>query len=163
MCGIVGYIGPGACREILLAGLARLEYRGYDSAGIALLNGDLKVSKCAGRVRDLEARSIDLPATAAAGIGHTRWATHGGPSDANAHPHVGPSGTIAQASRGPPPSRTCPACWRSRPSCSRSRPTSSTTHIPPDCGAASGIRLRSRGEPITCDPSHPQNPKGVRP
>ena len=100
MCGIVGYIGPGACREILLAGLARLEYRGYDSAGIALLNGDLKVSKCAGRVRDLEARSIDLPATAAAGIGHTRWATHGGPSDANAHPHVGPSGTIALVHNG---------------------------------------------------------------
>ena len=82
MCGIVGYIGPGACREILLAGLARLEYRGYDSAGIAVLNGDLKVAKCAGRVRDLEARSADLPATAAVGIGHTRWATHGGPSDA---------------------------------------------------------------------------------
>ena len=100
MCGIVGYIGPGACREILLAGLARLEYRGYDSAGIALLNGDLKVAKCAGRVRDLEARSIDLPATAVAGIGHTRWATHGGPSDANAHPHVGPSGTIALVHNG---------------------------------------------------------------
>ena len=100
MCGIVGYIGPGACREILLAGLARLEYRGYDSAGVALLNGDLKVAKCAGRVRDLEARSIDLPATAAAGIGHTRWATHGGPSDANAHPHVGPSGTIALVHNG---------------------------------------------------------------
>lgn len=100
MCGIVGYIGPGACREILLAGLARLEYRGYDSAGIALLNGDLKVAKCAGRVRDLEARSADLPATAAVGIGHTRWATHGGPSDANAHPHVGPAGTIALVHNG---------------------------------------------------------------
>jgi glucosamine--fructose-6-phosphate aminotransferase (isomerizing) len=100
MCGIVGYIGPGACREILLAGLARLEYRGYDSAGIAVLNGDLKVAKCAGRVRDLEARSADLPATAAVGIGHTRWATHGGPSDANAHPHVGPSGTIALVHNG---------------------------------------------------------------
>ena len=100
MCGIVGYIGPGACREILLTGLARLEYRGYDSAGIAVLNGDLKVAKCAGRVRDLEARSADLPATAAVGIGHTRWATHGGPSDANAHPHVGPAGTIALVHNG---------------------------------------------------------------
>ena len=100
MCGIVGYIGPGACREILLAGLARLEYRGYDSAGIAVLNGDLKVAKCAGRVRDLEARSADLPATAAVGIGHTRWATHGGPSDANAHPHVGQAGTIALVHNG---------------------------------------------------------------
>ena len=100
MCGIVGYIGLGACREILLAGLARLEYRGYDSAGIAVLNGDLKVAKCAGRVRDLEARSADLPATAAVGIGHTRWATHGGPSDANAHPHVGPAGRIALVHNG---------------------------------------------------------------
>jgi len=100
MCGIVGYIGPGACREILLTGLARLEYRGYDSAGIAVLDGDLKVAKCAGRVRDLEARSADLPATAAVGIGHTRWATHGGPSDANAHPHVGPAGTIALVHNG---------------------------------------------------------------
>jgi glutamine---fructose-6-phosphate transaminase (isomerizing) len=100
MCGIVGYIGPGACREILLAGLARLEYRGYDSAGIAVLNGDLKVAKCAGRVRDLEVRSSDLPATAAVGIGHTRWATHGGPSDANAHPHVAPGGRIALVHNG---------------------------------------------------------------
>jgi glucosamine--fructose-6-phosphate aminotransferase (isomerizing) len=100
MCGIVGYIGPGACREILLAGLARLEYRGYDSAGIAVLNGDLRVAKCAGRVRDLEVRSSDLPATAAVGIGHTRWATHGGPSDANAHPHVGPAGRIALVHNG---------------------------------------------------------------
>jgi glutamine---fructose-6-phosphate transaminase (isomerizing) len=100
MCGIVGYIGPGACREILLAGLARLEYRGYDSAGIAVLNGDLKVAKCAGRVRDLEVRSGDLPATAALGIGHTRWATHGGPSDANAHPHVAPGGRIALVHNG---------------------------------------------------------------
>jgi glucosamine--fructose-6-phosphate aminotransferase (isomerizing) len=100
MCGIVGYIGPGACREILLAGLARLEYRGYDSAGIALLDGDLRVAKCAGRVRDLASRSAGLPTTAAAGIGHTRWATHGGPSDANAHPHVGPAGTIALVHNG---------------------------------------------------------------
>ena len=100
MCGIVGYIGPGACREILLAGLARLEYRGYDSAGIAVLNGDLRVAKCAGRVRDLEVRAADLPATAAVGIGHTRWATHGGPSDANAHPHIGPAGRIALVHNG---------------------------------------------------------------
>ena len=100
MCGIVGYIGPGACRQVLLTGLARLEYRGYDSAGIAVLNGDLKVAKCAGRVRDLEVRSSDLPATAAVGIGHTRWATHGGPSDANAHPHVAPGGRIALVHNG---------------------------------------------------------------
>ena len=100
MCGIVAYVGPGDCREILLAGLARLEYRGYDSAGIAVLNGDLQVVKCAGRVRDLEVRAAALPATAAIGIGHTRWATHGGPSDANAHPHVGSAGRIALVHNG---------------------------------------------------------------
>ena len=100
MCGIVAYVGPGDCRGILLAGLARLEYRGYDSAGIAVLNGDLQVVKCAGRVRDLEVRAATLPATAAIGIGHTRWATHGGPSDANAHPHVGSAGRIALVHNG---------------------------------------------------------------
>ena len=100
MCGIVAYVGPGDCREILLAGLARLEYRGYDSAGIAVLNGDLRVVKCAGRVRDLDVRAATLPATAAIGIGHTRWATHGGPSDANAHPHVGSAGRIALVHNG---------------------------------------------------------------
>ena len=100
MCGIVAYVGPGDCRGILLAGLARLEYRGYDSAGIAVLNGDLQVVKCAGRVRDLEVRAAALPATAAIGIGHTRWATHGGPSDANAHPHVGSAGRIALVHNG---------------------------------------------------------------
>ena len=99
MCGIVGYIGPGDCREILLTGLARLEYRGYDSAGIALLDGELTVAKCAGRVRDLAARSAQLPA-AGVGIGHTRWATHGGPSDANAHPHMGLHGRIALVHNG---------------------------------------------------------------
>ena len=100
MCGIVGYIGLGACRQILLEGLARLEYRGYDSAGIAMLGGDLRVAKCVGRVRDLEVRASDLPATSAVGIGHTRWATHGGPSDANAHPHVAPAGRIALVHNG---------------------------------------------------------------
>jgi glucosamine--fructose-6-phosphate aminotransferase (isomerizing) len=93
-------VGPGDCRGILLAGLARLEYRGYDSAGIAVLNGDLQVVKSAGRVRDLEVRAATLPATAAIGIGHTRWATHGGPSDANAHPHVGSAGRIALVHNG---------------------------------------------------------------
>ncbi|MFM7205791.1 MAG: glutamine--fructose-6-phosphate transaminase (isomerizing) [Planctomycetaceae bacterium] len=99
MCGIVGYIGSGDCREILLAGLSRLEYRGYDSAGIAVLDGELRVAKCAGRVRDLAARAGELPA-GGVGIGHTRWATHGGPSDANAHPHVGLRGRVALVHNG---------------------------------------------------------------
>ena len=100
MCGIVGYIGHRDCREVLLKGLARLEYRGYDSAGVAILNGDLAVAKCAGKVLDLEARLANSPPCGTVGIGHTRWATHGAPNDANAHPHVGPSGTVALVHNG---------------------------------------------------------------
>jgi glutamine---fructose-6-phosphate transaminase (isomerizing) len=89
MCGIVAHIGSRDCVPILLEGLARLEYRGYDSAGIAVLgrSGDVRVHKVKGRVADLAAR---LPARfkGSPGIGHTRWATHGEPSDVNAHPHV---------------------------------------------------------------------------
>jgi glucosamine--fructose-6-phosphate aminotransferase (isomerizing) len=100
MCGIVGYIGSRDCREILLKGLARLEYRGYDSAGIAVLNGGLQVAKCAGKVRDLESRIAADPPTGTLGIGHTRWATHGLPDDTNAHPHLGRSGMIALVHNG---------------------------------------------------------------
>ena len=100
MCGIVGYIGHRNCREVLLKGLARLEYRGYDSAGVAILNGDLAVAKCAGKVRDLEARLAAAPPCGSVGIGHTRWATHGAPNDTNAHPHVGPDGTVALVHNG---------------------------------------------------------------
>ena len=100
MCGIVGYIGSRDCREILLKGLARLEYRGYDSAGIAVLNGGLHVAKCAGKVRDLESRIAAESPTGKLGIGHTRWATHGLPDDTNAHPHLGRSGTIALVHNG---------------------------------------------------------------
>jgi glucosamine--fructose-6-phosphate aminotransferase (isomerizing) len=100
MCGIVGYIGSRDCREILLKGLARLEYRGYDSAGIAVCNGGLQVAKCAGKVRDLEARIATDPLAGSLGIGHTRWATHGLPDDTNAHPHVSQSGAIALVHNG---------------------------------------------------------------
>ena len=100
MCGIVGYIGSRDCREILLKGLARLEYRGYDSAGIAVLNGGLHVAKCAGKVRELESRIAADPPTGTLGIGHTRWATHGLPDDINAHPHLGRAGTIALVHNG---------------------------------------------------------------
>jgi len=87
MCGIVGYIGKRDAVPILMEGLQRLEYRGYDSAGIAVSHAStLRVSKCQGRVRDLETK---LPARfkGSPGIAHTRWATHGEPSDRNAHPH----------------------------------------------------------------------------
>ncbi len=95
MCGVVGYVGRNQAVPILVEGLHRLEYRGYDSAGIAVQRGGkLAVYKARGRVRDMEAR---LPAriNAHAGIGHTRWATHGAPSDVNAHPHLDGDGRIA--------------------------------------------------------------------
>jgi len=87
MCGIVGYIGYRDAYPIIIKGLHRLEYRGYDSAGIALLNKDLKVYKKAGKVSDLENFVKDINVGGAIGMGHTRWATHGAPSDRNSHPH----------------------------------------------------------------------------
>jgi glucosamine--fructose-6-phosphate aminotransferase (isomerizing) len=89
MCGIVGYIGNKNSQEILLEGLKKLEYRGYDSAGIAVFTDlGLEVTKAQGRIANLEARLITAPLLGTAGIGHTRWATHGKPSDANSHPHT---------------------------------------------------------------------------
>lgn len=87
MCGIVGYIGHRDASNVLIKGLQRLEYRGYDSAGIALLNGDLKVFKKKGKVQDLLDHIGTQKLTSTTGIGHTRWATHGEPNDVNAHPH----------------------------------------------------------------------------
>src|SRR5512134_1705529 len=90
MCGIVGYIGPKNCVPIILEGLKRLEYRGYDSAGIAIVDkGGIFVEKRAGKVLDLSNRIGASNGTFAAnlGMGHTRWATHGEPNDVNAHPH----------------------------------------------------------------------------
>lgn len=95
MCGIVAYIGKKEAFPILIKGLKRLEYRGYDSAGIALLNGDLHVYKKAGKVTDLEEYTKDKELGATIGMGHTRWATHGVPNDCNAHPHLSHSGNIA--------------------------------------------------------------------
>ncbi len=87
MCGIIGYIGNNNAYSILIQGLKKLEYRGYDSAGIALSNGNIKVFKCQGKVADLEVYSSNQDISGKAGIGHTRWATHGEPDDKNAHPH----------------------------------------------------------------------------
>ena len=96
MCGIVGYIGHREAYPIVIEGLKRLEYRGYDSAGIALFDGkDLKVSKTKGKVADLEERATaEITKTGSVGIGHTRWATHGVPNDVNSHPHLSNSGEL---------------------------------------------------------------------
>lgn len=95
MCGIVGYIGKREAYPIIIKGLQRLEYRGYDSAGVALLNGDLNVYKKKGKVADLVEHAKGKNLSATIGIGHTRWATHGEPNDENAHPHVSQSGKLA--------------------------------------------------------------------
>ncbi|HYG70989.1 MAG TPA: glutamine--fructose-6-phosphate aminotransferase, partial [Actinomycetota bacterium] len=89
MCGIVGYVGPDQALPVILEGLRRLEYRGYDSAGVALVDGDLAVVKREGKLSELDAvlEREGSPA-GSLGIGHTRWATHGEPNDRNAHPHV---------------------------------------------------------------------------
>lgn len=94
MCGIVGYLGNKNAVPVVINGLKRLEYRGYDSAGIAVMNGDLKLVKCKGKVADLEAKMGESVGESSIGIGHTRWATHGEPNDVNAHPHLSNSGEI---------------------------------------------------------------------
>jgi glutamine---fructose-6-phosphate transaminase (isomerizing) len=88
MCGIIGYIGDREALPVLINGLKRLEYRGYDSAGVALLNGKIEVYKRRGKVKDLEETLLTENIHASVGIGHTRWATHGEPNDINAHPHL---------------------------------------------------------------------------
>lgn len=102
MCGIVGYVGDGNVYDILVKGLHRLEYRGYDSAGIALVapSGKLNVYKTMGKVSNLEAFCLDKNLEAKAGIAHTRWATHGEPSDCNAHPHYSEDGNLALVHNG---------------------------------------------------------------
>src|SRR3984885_7495040 len=101
MCGIVAYIGPREAYPVIMKGLKRLEYRGYDSAGVALLDkNDLRVYKKQGRVAALEENIIGKDLHAHAGIGHTRWATHGEPSDRNAHPHLSANGKLAMIHNG---------------------------------------------------------------
>ena len=100
MCGIVAYIGGDAAFPVLIKGLQRLEYRGYDSAGIALLDPLLSVYKKQGKVAGLLEFARDVPTAGKVGIGHTRWATHGVPSDVNAHPHVSSDGEIALVHNG---------------------------------------------------------------
>ena len=102
MCGIVGYIGKREAYPILVKGLKRLEYRGYDSAGVALINpeGQLNVYKATGKVAGLEQYAADKDRSGHIGIAHTRWATHGEPSQANAHPHVSASGNLALVHNG---------------------------------------------------------------
>ncbi|HUW81316.1 MAG TPA: glutamine--fructose-6-phosphate transaminase (isomerizing) [Phycisphaerae bacterium] len=101
MCGIVGYIGHKQAKPVLLEGLKRLEYRGYDSAGVALLSdGQLRTTRSVGRILALEEKLGDVDSPATAGVAHTRWATHGHPTEQNAHPHSDASGQIAVVHNG---------------------------------------------------------------
>ncbi|PAZ15269.1 glutamine--fructose-6-phosphate transaminase (isomerizing) [Streptomyces sp. SA15] len=102
MCGIVGYVGSQSALEVVMAGLKRLEYRGYDSAGVAVpADGGLAAAKKAGKLVNLEKELVERPLpTGTTGIGHTRWATHGGPTDANAHPHLDNAGRVAVVHNG---------------------------------------------------------------
>jgi len=95
MCGIVGYLGDKDAYPIIIKGLQRLEYRGYDSSGVALINNGINLYKCKGKVSDLENHTTGKDKSGSAGIGHTRWATHGEPNDVNAHPHQSMSGNLA--------------------------------------------------------------------
>ena len=101
MCGIVGYIGEKAAAPVLINGLKKLEYRGYDSSGVAVFDKtDLKVIKCKGRLASLEEKLGNESISGTVGIGHTRWATHGEPNDVNSHPHISQSGRIAVVHNG---------------------------------------------------------------
>jgi glutamine---fructose-6-phosphate transaminase (isomerizing) len=101
MCGIVGYVGKKEASPVLINGLSKLEYRGYDSAGVAIIEDyRLKITKCKGRLANLEAKLDETPIHGAVGIGHTRWATHGEPSDRNSHPHSNEDETISVVHNG---------------------------------------------------------------
>jgi glucosamine--fructose-6-phosphate aminotransferase (isomerizing) len=100
MCGIVGYIGSKPAREIVIKGLKRLEYRGYDSAGLAIINSETKIFKCKGRVEDLEKMVNKTDFNGTVGMGHTRWATHGEPNELNAHPQISYKGNFVVVHNG---------------------------------------------------------------
>ena len=101
MCGIVGYIGSNQAAPFLLDGMSKLEYRGYDSAGIAVMEkGAIRVDKCVGRLDALREKLVGNMPVGTMGIGHTRWATHGRPSDRNAHPHMDGSGKFVVVHNG---------------------------------------------------------------
>lgn len=100
MCGIVAYIGKKEAYPVIIKGLHRLEYRGYDSAGVAIMNGDLKIYKSVGKVSNLEEHINTSDIEGSMGIGHTRWATHGEPNDVNAHPHASQSGDLVMIHNG---------------------------------------------------------------
>jgi len=101
MCGIIGYIGNRGATSLLLEGLKRMEYRGYDSAGVAVMNGNgVETRKAAGKISNLERALAASPVEGDMGIGHTRWATHGVPNESNAHPHVDCKGEIAVVHNG---------------------------------------------------------------
>ena len=101
MCGIVGYVGPRIATPLLIEGLKRLEYRGYDSAGVAIMNGKgVETVKESGKIARLEALLASAPVSGTTGIAHTRWATHGPPNQVNAHPHSSQDGTIAVVHNG---------------------------------------------------------------
>src|SRR3954462_14703915 len=101
MCGIVGYIGNRGATELLVEGLHRLEYRGYDSAGVAVMNGNgVETRKAAGKIVKLEEALSERPLHGDLGIAHTRWATHGVPNECNAHPHIDCKGNVAVVHNG---------------------------------------------------------------
>jgi glucosamine--fructose-6-phosphate aminotransferase (isomerizing) len=102
MCGIVGYVGPRAALDVVVEGLRRLEYRGYDSAGVAVIgpDGAMQTAKKAGRIENLDKELANRSIAGSTGMGHTRWATHGAPNDQNAHPHTSTSGRIAVVHNG---------------------------------------------------------------
>src|SRR5437588_7601309 len=100
MCGIVGYVGEQPALDVVMQGLRRLEYRGYDSAGVAVLDTDLTIERRAGKLSNLDAALAERALPGTLGIGHTRWATHGAPTDGNAHPHTDCTGSIAVVHNG---------------------------------------------------------------